>query len=537
MDAAIDRKPNRIDFAIRLLLVTALATTLVLLIADQAKAAPARYVYEMCDSALPGGGDAGVSFAVNPGVPYTPTDSCNQPGGSLKITETGPVSASFSIWSVPIAAPPGGTMASVTMSGAKCDGYQSAVVAFVLIASGNWPDDCSVEQQTIFQLNRSYGPLDIWLGCDGSKGSCTAGPWIYAHYFAVTEVDPVAPTLANLKGSLLSGNVLRGHQSLSVDAHDQGGGISNLSVSVNGLPAAQPQATNCSLAQVSNPSIIGTVAEQPTPCPTDTSAGWNLDTGAYPFRNGSNTVEVCASDFATLSDPNKTCSQSQTVEVDNSCAESPVAGGDQLSAQFDGTNADTITVGYGQSADVSGRLATNSGDPVSGATLCVKQQTLGVDPKPSSVGVVKTDASGHYSYDVGAGPNREIVIGYRHDANQVARDVRYFAHGKPTLHIAPRKVKNGHKIKIRGSVPGPSAGGRVVVLEASAPHSRRWFTFRKATSNANGVFRTRYRFTGTTRSSTYRLRAVIPNQAGYPWVGGAGKPVRIRVKAPRRGRH
>ena len=44
-----------------------------------------------------------------------------------------------------------------------------------------------------------------------------------------------------------------------------------------------------------------------------------------------------------------------------------------------------------------------------------------------------------------------------------------------------------------------------------------------------GQFHSGYRFTHTTRKITYRFRAVVPDQAGYPWVGGTSKPVKVRV--------
>ena len=377
--------------------------------------------------------------------------------------------------------------------------------------------------------NPVFEPFWVWLSCDNPHVAALA-PRIYAHYFATTEVDPVAPTLADLEGSLISGNVVRGHQTLKVKAHDEGGGISNISVSVNGLPATQPQVSNCEVATANNPSVQGTVAAAITPCPTETAADWNLDTQAYPFHDGANTVQVCASDFATLSNPNTTCSPAQTVNVDNSCTESPVGGGEVLSAQFSESNSDTITVGYGQGAKVTGQLTNNAGDPVSGATLCVKMQTLGVEPSASPVGTVKTDSNGSYTYKVPPGPDRAVVIGYRDDASQIARAVRYYAHAGPSLKLAPRSLADHHRVRFWGQVPGPSGGGRVIVLQANVPGSRQWITFRKATTNAQGDFQSAYRFRSTTRTTTYRFRVVVPPQSGYPWVEGDSHPAKVLVR-------
>ncbi|HWW66506.1 MAG TPA: hypothetical protein VNY83_00850 [Solirubrobacterales bacterium] len=491
-----------------------------------ANAAPARFVYEVCDSALPGGSTPGVSFSVNPGVALSGSNTCAQPGGSLGITETGHVSGTYSYWNVPIAIVPGGEVETLTLSGQACLGAGTVAFAY----ERGWPTNCGSDTQHISHSNPWLG-IWIYLGCDGSYApGCEAGRTVSANYIAATEVDPVAPTLSNLGGTLLGGGMIRGHQGLGVEAHDEGGGLSNVSVSVNGLPAAQPDVPNCNLAQVRNPSVIGTVAVSVTPCPTALKPSWTLDTEAFPFHDGANSVQVCASDFSTIGDPNTTCSATQTVNVDNSCTASSVAGGEVLSAQFAGSNSETVTVGYGKGADVTGRLADNGGDPIPGATLCVKMQTAGIDPRPLPVGTVKTDANGGYTYQVPPGPDREVVIGYRHDSAQVAREVRYYAHAQPSLQLSPARLKNGHRIRLWGQVPGPNGGGRVVVLQANVPGSKRWITFRKATTGAQGDFHSGYRFTSTTRTTTYRFRAVVPAQAGYPWVEGASSPAKVLVR-------
>ncbi len=489
-----------------------------------AAASPARYTFEMCDSALPGGGVTGVRYSQNPGQPWAVTDNCEEPGGSLAIRLTGSTtSGGYATWALPIEPPPGGTMESTAVSAASCTAWPTS--GYVIDPS--WPPSGCSEEDRVFHLAENFRGFDIELAC---YAGCQPEPLIYAHYFATVEVDPVPPTLKNLEGSLLAGGVIRGQQTLSTEAHDEGGGVSNVSVNVNGLPAAQPKVPNCDVAQTDNASVQGTVAAAITPCPTEVSASWNLNTETYPFHGGSNTVQVCVSDFATLGNPNTTCSPVKPINVDNSCSESSVGGGEVLSAQFAESHNETVTVPYGKGAEVTGQLANNAGEPVAGATLCVKSQTLGVEPTASPVGTVRTDGNGDYAYKVPPGPDRNVVIGYRHDTYQVARAVRYYSHAQPSLHLAPRKVSNGHRIRIWGSLPGPEAGGRVVVLQASALHARRWLTFAQATANHYGAFQSRYRFTSTTATTTYRIRAVVPTQANYPWVEGASPPARVRVR-------
>jgi hypothetical protein len=312
-------------------------------------------------------------------------------------------------------------------------------------------------------------------------------------------------------------------------AADVGGGISAMSVLVNGI-AAGTKASPCAAVKTQNSAIAGVVAAAISPCPGAATASWDVNTGAYPFREGANTVQVCASDFATLGDPNTTCSAAQTVEVDDSCAESPVPGGEVLSADFSAGHGETTTKGYGKGAEVSGTLATNSGDPVPGATLCVKLATIGVDPAPAPVATVQTDAAGAYAYRLPAGPNRAVVIGYRHDAAQIAREVRFYSHARPSLTADPSELRNGQWVHFTGVLPGPNRRGRVVVLQANVKGSSRWITFRKATSVKGGVFKAAYHFTQTGKPTVYRFRAIVPAQAGYPWAQGHSKAVEVQVR-------
>lgn len=501
-------------------------------------AGPARYVYEACDSALPGGGvPAGTRFVVNPGVAMAGGNSCASSGGSLSITETGQTSSTYSYWSVPIEADPGGYVESLTISGAACNLGPGNDHTFVY--EQGWPGSCS-ESQRIFQVNSAPtayfagAGFSIFMNCDGNYApGCGAGPSVWAHYFAATEVDPTPPALSNVGGTLLGGGVLRGHQSVALEASDEGGGLSKVAVLVNGLPADQPDVPNCDLVQVKHPSLVGTVAAAVTPCPTSMKPSWTLDTAAYPFQQGANSVQVCASDFSTLNEPNTTCTPPAAIDVDNSCTESPVVGGQILSARFARTHREAVTVPYGQPAKVSGELTDDAGDAISGATICVEAQTLGARRGLRPIATATTDSHGHFIYAVHPGPSRRVLLGYRHDSFQVARSVLYYSHTKPTLRIAPDEVSPGGRVRISGKVPGPRAAGRVVVLQASALRSSRWYTFHRATTNRHGIFHSRYRFDATTRTIAYRIRAVVPRQHGYPWEVGHSKPALVVVRAGR----
>jgi len=528
------KRPARIPrLAPAVSLVIALST--ILFAPGQAAAGPSRYVFEMCDSVLPGGGVDGVVYAPHPRALFSSENTCGQAGGALILrqNEIAPGDGGDADWAIPVSPPKGGTLESITITAANCGVPEAGITSGGWISPPtNWPGSNCGQDVRSFRLVNEFEAFFINIKCvnwSPQESKCHAGPWVLGHYFATTVLDPSAPTLAEPRGSMLGEGVKRGGQAIGIAAEDVGGGLSSFSVWVNGLEAAQPKFLDCDTATAHNPSVIGTVATESAPCPSKGEANWSIDTGAYPFRDGANSVRVCASDFATMSDPNTTCSTPRNVVVDNSCSESGVPGGEVLSAQFERSNAEQVTVGYGRPAVVTGKLANNAGDPIRGARLCVKMATIGVDDRAASVGSVTTDAEGHYRYEVPPGPNREVTLGYRHDSLQIARDVRYYAHAGPSLHVSDSRVRNGDRVRFWGALPGPRNVGRVVILQAGTVGSKRWITFRKATSKVRGVFHAAYHFTHTTRKTRYRFRAVVARQDGYPWVAGQSEAVTVFV--------
>ena len=142
--------------------------------------------------------------------------------------------------------------------------------------------------------------------------------------------------------------------------------------------------------------------------------------------------------------------------MDDSCTESPVPGGDALTAVFARTQKEEVTVPYDAGAKVVGGIIDQTGQAISGATVCIQAQTQGSQLGFHPLGTATTDARGHFTYKVPAGPNREILVGYRHSF-EVANAIRYRAHIKPTLAISRRQVQDGQAIELRGALPGRRA--------------------------------------------------------------------------------
>jgi hypothetical protein len=513
--------------------VTAIAC---LIVVARASAAPAKFTLEYCDPAIPQTSDPFLTFAVNPpeGVPIHWFNDCLKPGGSIGIQEVGNSEDANAVLSVYVPATPGGYVESEAIAG----GTAALGVANngVYINEPGWPFPNGGEDLRVFHI-RSGPPLSgdpsgnftIGWNCVAALGGCGAGPIVYARDITVTEIDPVPPTVS-AGGELLSGQVARGRENLAATANDVGGGISKIEVLVNGLAVAPATLGSCATVGVANRAYEGVAAVSPSPCPPTLEGAWNVNTAEYPFRGGANTVQVCASDFATTGTPNTTCSAAQTVEVDNSCTESPVGGGQSLDAAFARAQTEAVTLRYGKGAEISGTLTGGSNQPISGATICVQTQAEGAETGLVPVGTATTDSAGDFSYVLGQGPNRQILFGYRHSSFQVTRTLTVFSHARATLKAGPKKLRNGQRVELTGSLPEPKAAGRVVVLQANVPGSHRWITFRKATTGERGRFKADYHFTSTTRKIIYRFRAVVPHQAGYPWLQGTSRPVSVSVR-------
>lgn len=522
-----------------------LAFLIVMFVATAPAQADGRFVYETCDPQLPAGNPP--SFALENwfGGTYEVVQTCASPGGGIGIGEGVPQSADWAYVEAMIPSTPGGWVESLTLS-ASAGGFDANSDEFRIrggeqwLPWESWPAPGSGENSRYFlvRTHPTTASEPPWAGetvllfelkCPYGH-TCQPGAYVVAHHIAATEVDPTPPVVTGVDGSLVSGDVLRGHQAVQAQASDVGGGVRSLELRINGITMPGTTIGGCSIAAVEYPSNKGVVATSPTPCPPSLSDVWNVDTSAPPFQNGANTVQVCASDFASKGIPNTTCSSPQTVEVDNTCTESPVAGGTDLNAGFSGGGSDHVTVGFGSGAEVTGQLTGQSGAPISGATICMESQPAGSQSVGQTVATATTDSQGHFDLEVKPGANRQLLIGYRHDSFQTARTLSLGTRARPTISLSSHKIRGGKRIVISGRLPKPDPGEHVLALQGSGEHQHVWLTFKKVTTDSEGNYRTTYRFIKPRREIGYRVRVVAPAQAGYEYVSGASKAARIKVR-------
>jgi hypothetical protein len=178
---------------------------------------------------------------------------------------------------------------------------------------------------------------------------------------------------------------------------------------------------------------------------------------------------------------------------------------------------------------VTGRLLNSERGAVPEALICIQARPLVRGSFYKLVRTALTDSNGVFSTRLPYGPSRAIRVEYRSDAFQITQELRLRVHAQPSFHVRPHRLTNGRVVHFRGKLPGPVNDGRVVVLQARGPGSDEWIRFKTPRTDADGVFRARYRF-GSSSRTAYRFRALLQPQRGYPYLRGVSRVRRVFVR-------
>jgi hypothetical protein len=355
-------------------------------------------------------------------------------------------------------------------------------------------------------------------------------PWTYdfvrMRELDLTVNDTRRPVLV-VGGSLFRDSITHGSPKLRIVAADAGGGVRGTTVEVNGVVVAGV------LGGCPGIKLGASYATRVRPC-GDQDATVSLDTERTPWRDGSNTLRVCASDVATPPGaPNTTCQQ-RTVLVDNSCPDSSGASGraQSISAGLEDPRTGQLrrarSVRSSDGVPLRGQLGGTAG-PVRGASVCIYEtvdEPAGIE---QLVQVAKTTSSGRFAVQLPPGPSRAFRVAYRYADGQIQSPRMYLDSSvKPFLKVNRPKLRNGQAVRFRGRIPGPHAAGRGVTLQARV--GRKWRSFKQLQTNDLGAFRGRYRFTQTHGLVRYVFRALVKRQGGYPYSPGASKKRRVLVR-------
>jgi len=193
---------------------------------------------------------------------------------------------------------------------------------------------------------------------------------------------------------------------------------------------------------------------------------------------------------------------------------------------------DRHTVRYGRRALYRGRLTTPEGSPIAGARVWRAVAPTGQDWRLSGAPLITSKTGRVSGWTSGRGGTRRMALVYfpYSDANgHGATPPRPLAvRAATTIQLDQAGYRNGDTARFFGHiVSGPVLTNKLVYLQALV--RRQWRTFATTRADSVGRWRLRYRFSATRRLITYRFRAVVPAEQGFPWSTGHSRVMRVTV--------
>jgi hypothetical protein len=181
-------------------------------------------------------------------------------------------------------------------------------------------------------------------------------------------------------------------------------------------------------------------------------------------------------------------------------------------------------VDFGRRPRIAGRARWPNGGPLAGATVSISPRKGGW--------VQRTTAGpdGHYATRIPAGPSRTMHLeAWAPGSPDLAcATLKVRTRAGVRLH-ASRHVRPGGRVRFHGRLLGKPIPRRGKLIEIQAFDGGRWRTFATPRSKHNGRFKTSYKLERTFGPRTFRFRARVRREAGYPYELGSSHRVKVRV--------
>ncbi len=405
--------------------------------------------------------------------------------------------------------------------------------------------------------------VSVNVSCDAGQdlnykcpGSTSVGPesraLVSGGSFAL--LDSTVPSVTNVSGSLIAGGTLTGTDAIDFTASDSGGGVYSAAALIDGQQVAwEVPNTNGGLCVNLAPASSTTMAfAAPQPCPLSENVSLSVNTSQ--ISAGQHRLQVLVTDAAgdqataydgtiTVAGPPSTPNAPGGTAATEPCSPTALrstlgtanaSGQAKLTARWASTEKALRTSRYGAADRITGRLMSSAGAGMAGAEIDVCE-TPAYDGAPTrSIGEVRTGATGQWTLslpgDASSAVLRFVYPDPQDDTIPLATAaLTLHVHAGIELRIAPHVTSVGHTIHFTGTLLGGPIppGGKQLVLEASS--GGEWIEFRTVTTNAKGRYRASYRFKFP-GPVTYRFRAVSPDEADFPYLGGASNVVDVHER-------
>ncbi|HUH80610.1 MAG TPA: hypothetical protein VLZ06_04720 [Solirubrobacteraceae bacterium] len=404
---------------------------------------------------------------------------------------------------------------------------------------------------------------DVNATCDpngNNNSSCTlnAQQWEYRIYAGEISLHAANdPQASNITGPLTTEDPLKGTETITFSATDQGPGLAYVKILAGGKTITTETIDSNGGRCVPIPGHDPYTWAYQTPCKTSVGGRtYSLDTSQ--LNDGEHHIQVIIEDAAgnqstvldrtvTVQNTPPTPTPTPTASTSTSLS-SPAPGAGLLalslpaavangtpaseSAQLHLSTPTRISRSYAKRAlAVSGRLTTTSGAAIANATLEVSEQTAGSTSR-RVIAHGKTSVTGAFTIHIPGGPSRTLTIGYRAYSNDLAYAAQTAVHENVAagvkLHVAPHTMNPAGTITLTGQVAGPIPhGGITVVLLVHYHHQ--WQPFRDPRTNSHGRFQIRYQFQGAEGRFPFRAQA-LAGQNGFPYSTGSSVSVDVTTR-------
>jgi hypothetical protein len=191
-----------------------------------------------------------------------------------------------------------------------------------------------------------------------------------------------------------------------------------------------------------------------------------------------------------------------------------------------------VTVRYKRHATIRGVLANTDGQPLHDVPVEVSARPDLPGASFTAAGLVRTDRDGRFAYKVHGKHSRTLRFRYLGSSRirPSTTDVRVRVPASTSFRLTPRRILNGETVTFRGRVRGGPIPDQGKLIELRKWTGRKWAPFRVVRTDSAGRWKHTEQVISVSGIVTYRLRAHLPAEAGFPYNAGRTPARKLRVR-------
>jgi hypothetical protein len=201
-----------------------------------------------------------------------------------------------------------------------------------------------------------------------------------------------------------------------------------------------------------------------------------------------------------------------------------------------GSAGSRLTVDYGATAEVRGRLTDSHGGGIVGRRVAVVTHTAGGFGGAPERRRVATGPGGRFALRLPPGTSRRVTVVFHGGGGFAAapgRPLSLRVRAAVSLAAAPPSLSTGEEVHFVGAVRrGPAripGRGKLVAIQYLDRASDHWRPALVIRTGTDGHFHADYRFRYITGAARIRFRATALPEAGWPYAPGSSDPVTVAV--------